>query len=111
MTGDDIGVRAIFRSPLGDFEGVGIGHTNGARTVTLRGRIPFDHAPLAQLQFDVLNNGRLTANAGTGIQPSAQGHPLGSGGPASTAASCRARSRAGPGRAASAARRHGSATS
>ena len=73
MTGDDIGVRAIFRSPLGDFRAVGIGHTNGARTVTLRGRIPFDNATLAQLQFDVLNNGRITANAGTGIQPSAKG--------------------------------------
>ena len=73
VTGDDIGVRAIFRSPLGDFQAVGIGHTNGARTVTLRGRIPFDNATLAQLQFDVLNNGRITANAGTGIQPSAKG--------------------------------------
>ena len=66
-------MRAIFRSPLGDFQAVGIGHTNGARTVTLRGRIPFDNATLAQLQFDVLNNGRITANAGTGIQPSAKG--------------------------------------
>ena len=73
VTGDDIGVRAIFRSPLGDFEAVGLGHTDGARTVILRGRVPFDHATLAQLRFDVLNNGRITANAGTGIQPSAKG--------------------------------------
>jgi ABC-type antimicrobial peptide transport system permease subunit len=72
-SGDDIAVRAIFRSPLGDFEAVGLGHTNGAHTVSLRGRIPFEHATLAQLRFDVLNNGRLSANAGTGIQPSAKG--------------------------------------
>jgi hypothetical protein len=71
--GDDVGVRALFRSPLGDYEAVGLGHTNGARTVILRGRVPFDHATLAQLRLDVLNNGRITANAGTGIQPSAKG--------------------------------------
>ena len=111
MTGDDIGVRAIFRSPLGDFQAVALGHTNGARTVTLHGRIPFDNATLAQLQFDMLNNGRITANAGTGIQPIGEGRRSRSGGPASTDASCRTRSRAGPGRAASAAPRRGSATS
>jgi hypothetical protein len=73
VTGDDIGIRAIFRSPLGDFEAVGLGHTSGSRTVMLRGRVPFDNATLAQLQLDVLNSGRLTANAGTGLQPSAKG--------------------------------------
>ncbi len=73
VSGDDIGVRAIFRSPLGDFEAVGLGHTDGVHAVTLSGRVPFDRATLAQLQFDVLNSGRITANAGTGLQPSAKG--------------------------------------
>ncbi len=71
--GEDIGFRAIFRSPRGDYQAVGIGHTHGRTTVVLRGRIPFDHATLAQLQLDVLNSGRITANAGVGIQPSAKG--------------------------------------
>ena len=72
-SGDDIGVRAIFRSPLGDYLAVSLGHTHGARTVVLHGRMPFVHATLAQLQLDILNSGRITANAGTGIQPSAKG--------------------------------------
>jgi hypothetical protein len=72
-TGDDIGVRAFFRSRLGDYVAVGLGHTQAGRTVLLHGRIPFRHATLAQLRFDILNNGRITANAGTGIQPSAKG--------------------------------------
>jgi hypothetical protein len=71
--GDDVGVRAIFRSPLGDYESVPLGRTNGRHTVLLRGRIPFRHATLAQLELDILNGGRLTANAGTGLQPSAKG--------------------------------------
>jgi hypothetical protein len=71
--GDDVGIRAIFRSRLGDYEAVPLGHTDGARTVVLHGRTPFSPATLAQLQFDIQNNGRLTANAGTGIQPSAKG--------------------------------------
>jgi hypothetical protein len=71
--GDDIGVRAIFRSPLGDFEAVGIGRTHGRETVLLHGRLPFAGATLAQLQLDVLNSGRITANAGVGLQPSARG--------------------------------------
>jgi hypothetical protein len=71
-TGDDVGVRAIFRSQLGDYEAVGLGHTNGAKRVLLRGRIPFVHATLAQLKLDILTP-RITANAGTGIQPSAKG--------------------------------------
>ena len=50
-----------------------IGHTNGERTVVLRGRTPFAHATLAQLQLDILNNGRITANAGTGMQPRRKG--------------------------------------
>jgi hypothetical protein len=71
--GDDIGIRGIFRSKLGDYQSVPLGHTNGRRTVLLRGRIPFAGASLAQLELDIQNNGRLTANAGTGIQPSAKG--------------------------------------
>ena len=71
--GDDIGIRGIFRSKLGDYQSVPLGHTNGQRTVQLRGRIPFAGASLAQLELDIQNNGRLTANAGTGIQPSAKG--------------------------------------
>jgi len=72
-SGDDIGVRAFFRSRLGDYVAVALGHTSAGRTVVLHGRIPFRHATLAQLRFDILNNGRITANAGTGIQPSAKG--------------------------------------
>jgi hypothetical protein len=72
-TGDDIGVRAFFRSALGDYVAVGLGHTRSGHTVILHGRVPFRHATLAQLRFDILNNGRTTANAGTGIQPSAKG--------------------------------------
>ena len=52
---------------------VSLGHTDGAKRVLLHARIPFRHATLAQLRFDILNNGRITANAGTGIQPSAKG--------------------------------------
>jgi hypothetical protein len=71
--GDDIGVRAFFRSSLGDYVAVGLGHTRSGHTVLLHGRVPFRHATLAQIRFDILNNGRTTANAGTGIQPSAKG--------------------------------------
>ena len=72
-TGDDIGVRAFFRSALGDYVAVGLGRTRAGHTVLLHARVPFRHATLAQIRFDILNNGRLTANAGTGIQPSAKG--------------------------------------
>jgi hypothetical protein len=72
-SGDDIGVRAFFRSPLGDYVAVGLGHTTAGTRVVLHARVPFRHATLAQLRFDILNNGRLTANGGTGIQPSAKG--------------------------------------
>ena len=41
-------------------------------TVVLHGRVPFRHATLAQLRLDILNSGRITANAGTGLQPSAR---------------------------------------
>jgi hypothetical protein len=72
-SGDDVGVRAFFRSALGDFVAVSLGRTNGRRHVLLEGRIPFRHATLDRLELDILNNGRITANAGTGIQPSAKG--------------------------------------
>jgi len=71
--GDDIGIRAIFRSRLGDYESIPLGHTDGRREVLLHGRIPFAGATLAQFELDILNGGRLSANAGTGIQPSAKG--------------------------------------
>ncbi|HZQ82717.1 MAG TPA: FtsX-like permease family protein [Gaiellaceae bacterium] len=72
-TGDEIGFRAFFRSPLGDYIAVSLGQTHDGKRTILHGRIPFRHATLAQIRFDILNNGRLTANAGTGIQPSAKG--------------------------------------
>jgi hypothetical protein len=71
--GDDVAVRAFFRSPLGDFQAVIIGQTDGKRTVVLHGRIPFRNATLSSLELDLINSGRLTANAGTGIQPDARG--------------------------------------
>ena len=71
--GDDVGVRALFRSRLGDYEAVALGHTNGARPTILHGRIPFIGATLAQLRLDILNSGRLSANGGIGLQPSAKG--------------------------------------
>ncbi|NUR77152.1 MAG: hypothetical protein HOQ28_12810, partial [Thermoleophilia bacterium] len=71
--GDDVAVRAIFRSPLDDYESVPLGKTNGSRTVLLRGRIPFARASLAQIELDLLNGGRNSANAGTGVQPAAKG--------------------------------------
>jgi len=70
--GDDINVRAFFRSPLGDFDSVILGATDGAKHVVLHGRIPFAHARLTSLELDLLNP-RLTANAGTGTQPNARG--------------------------------------
>jgi len=72
-SGDDVGIRAFFRSRLGDYVAVSLGHTRARQRVVLHGRIPFRHATLAELELDILNNGRLTANAGTGIQPSAKG--------------------------------------
>jgi len=71
--GDDVGLRAVFRSPLGDYETVTLGQTHGPKTVTLHARIPFVHATLAQLQFYLVNGGRGSANGGIGIQPSAKG--------------------------------------
>ena len=51
-----------------------LGHSNGGKRVVLRGRIPFRHATLAQLQFTLTaNNLHGSANGGIGIQPSAKG--------------------------------------
>ncbi len=70
--GDDISVRAFFRSPLGDFSSVILGPTDGGKRVILHGRIPFAHATLTSIELDLLNP-RLTANGGTGTQPTARG--------------------------------------
>jgi hypothetical protein len=72
-SGDDVGVRGFFRSRLGDYAAIPLGQTHAGTRVLLHGRIPFAGATLARLELDILNNGRLTANAGTGIQPSAKG--------------------------------------
>ncbi|MDX6486911.1 MAG: hypothetical protein QOF43_2064, partial [Gaiellaceae bacterium] len=72
-TGDDVSVRAIFRSSLGDYESIPLGHTSSGHTVVLRGRIPFAHASLAQVELDLRNGGRNSANGGTGLQPAAKG--------------------------------------
>jgi hypothetical protein len=72
-TGNDIAVRAFFRSPLGDFSSVDLGATRGARQAVLHGRIPYAHATLTSLQFTVPNSGRLSANGGTGTQATARG--------------------------------------
>lgn len=72
-SGDDVGVQAIFRSPLGDYQPVSLGHTNGRRVVLLHARVPFRHATLAQLHLNLLGNLHGAANGGIGIQPSAKG--------------------------------------
>ncbi len=71
--GDDVAVRGIFRSALGDYESIPLGQTHGRHAVTLHGRVPFAHASLAQIELDLQNGGRNSANAGTGIQPAAKG--------------------------------------
>jgi hypothetical protein len=74
VRGDDVGIRAIVRSPLGDVDSVALGATDGARRKVLHGRLPFAHASLISLELDLLNGGRGSANAGTGVQPYARGH-------------------------------------
>ncbi|HZT90554.1 MAG TPA: FtsX-like permease family protein [Gaiellaceae bacterium] len=73
-SGDRVAVRAFFRSKLDDYVAVPLGQTplHGGH-VLLHGRIPFRHATLAELELDIVDNGRLTANGGLGIQPSAKG--------------------------------------
>ncbi|HWB22298.1 MAG TPA: hypothetical protein VG652_05380 [Gaiellaceae bacterium] len=70
--GDDISVRAFFRSPLGDFDSVILGPTDGSKRIVLHGRIPFTGATLTSLELDLISP-RLTANGGTGTQPTARG--------------------------------------
>ncbi len=73
--GTDIGLRAYFRSPLGDYDSVDLGLTDGPKGTVLRGKLPFAGARLASLQFEFAPSGRSRgiANAGTGIQPAARG--------------------------------------
>jgi hypothetical protein len=73
VRGDDVGIRAVVRSPLGDVDSVALGATDGAREKVLHGRLPFARASLLELRLDTVNSGRITANAGTGLQPTAQG--------------------------------------
>ncbi len=72
-TGDDVGVLAFFRGPLGDYQPVSLGRTHGTRRFVLHGRIPFRHATLAQLQLTLVGNLHAAANGGIGLQPSARG--------------------------------------
>ena len=71
--GDNVIVRAFFRSPLGDYTSVALGQTDGRRTVVLRAPIPAGYRQLASFQLELINSGRYASNGGTGIQPSAQG--------------------------------------
>ncbi len=71
--GTDIGVRAFFRSPLGDFDSVALGTTNGRAGTVLRGTIPFAHARLAALELTLNNSHLYVANGGLGAQPNARG--------------------------------------
>jgi hypothetical protein len=73
VTGDDVGVQAWFRGPLGDYQPVTLGRTNGKHRVLLHARIPFPHATLARLQLYLPGNLHGSANGGTGIQPNARG--------------------------------------
>ncbi|HEY4349321.1 MAG TPA: hypothetical protein VGM80_17225 [Gaiellaceae bacterium] len=71
--GTDVGIRAFFRSPLGDFDSVDLGATQGATVRALHGKIPFTGARLTSLQLYLLNSGRFASNGGTGYQPTARG--------------------------------------
>ncbi|HEX5450275.1 MAG TPA: FtsX-like permease family protein [Gaiellaceae bacterium] len=73
VKGDDVGIQAWFRGPLGDYQPVTLGRTNGAKTVVLHARIPFPHGTLARFEFYLPNNLHGSANGGIGIQPSAKG--------------------------------------
>jgi FtsX-like permease family len=73
VRGNDVGVRAIIRSRLGDETTIALGETHGQRPRLLRARLPFERPSLVGLELDMINSGRLTANAGTGLQPVARG--------------------------------------
>ncbi len=68
--GADIAIRAVLESPRGEFAFVRLGQTDGKAT-RLSVPLPAGVAggKLVALDFDQLNGGRLTANAGTGLQP------------------------------------------
>jgi hypothetical protein len=70
-SGTPIGIRAVVKGPRGEFGFVQLGSTEGP----LRARLPAGLAGggLVALDFDQLNNGRLTANGGTGLQPVSSG--------------------------------------
>ena len=67
-TGDDVAVRAIF-GPRSTTTRASRSARRTAGTRSLRGRIPFVHASLAQIELDLLNGGRNSANAGTECSP------------------------------------------
>jgi hypothetical protein len=71
--GDSILIRASVRLANGDFADVRLGASprNGRRV--LGARLPRQARSLLGLTFELENNGRATANAGTGIQPTADG--------------------------------------
>ncbi len=74
VTGTNIAVRAVISSPRGEFAYLRLGATSG-RDTRLSVRLPAGvrGGKLVALAFDQLNNGRLTANAGTGLQPVSTG--------------------------------------
>lgn len=71
--GDAILVRATVVLRDGDFVTVRLGPTPSDGVSTLHARLPPRTARLLGLTFELLNNGRRTANAGTGLQPTANG--------------------------------------
>ncbi|HET8584988.1 MAG TPA: FtsX-like permease family protein, partial [Casimicrobiaceae bacterium] len=73
ISGDDLGIQAWFRGPLGDYQPVDLGHAPGGRTTVLHARLPFPHSTLARFQFYLPGNLHGAANGGIGIQPSAKG--------------------------------------
>ena len=75
VRGDDIALRAILETSIGEFDVAELGGTTHKRE--LRARLPKDSrgVRLVALELDQLPSGRssLTANAGTGLQPVSQG--------------------------------------
>ena len=75
VRGDDISIRAIVESPIGEFDVAELGRTTGKHE--LRARLPQGvvGGRVVGLALDQLPSGRssFTANAGTGLQPVSQG--------------------------------------
>lgn len=71
--GYPIRIRADVRLANGDFASVRLGDTPFRGSRTLRARLPAGTRSLLGLSFELLNGGRAAANAGTGIQPTANG--------------------------------------